>query len=118
MTKQVVIEYKQQINLSLKAIFLLQEIAKRKDAKMGFWSEDDWLHCEKNIGYSGPVDEPNSTRAAFYELTDSRMLVRCDSGTPDTYFQFGVGEKAANTVEQWVNIDTSEFKYLKPKTAR
>lgn len=108
------IKYTEEFQLTLKQIFILQEMFSFPDHEMGFWSEHDYLHRQYYIGYSYKVDIERSTQDDFYGLRELGLIESSDSGAEGTYFRCKISKKGLKIFPQIQNVDTSSLYFLRP----
>lgn len=108
------ITYTEEFELSLKEIFILQEIFSFPDHEMGFWSSHDYLHDRPHKGYTFQVDESRNTQDAFYGVREKGLIERSDSGAEGTYFRYKISQKGWQIFRQIEFVDTSSLHHLRP----
>lgn len=106
--------YKEELYLSLKAIFLLKIFFKLPNNQIDYSVRYDWMRREFTNSYLGPRDEHKSTNVAFYELTENELVeypeVDCDS-----YLKVVLSKKGKYFENKVKRIDTKEFDDLIPE---
>jgi len=106
--------YKEEIEISLKAIFLLQILFKLPDKTMNTSSKYDWMHHEYYTEFYGPTDEHKSTNKAWNELRDTELITSVDVGE-DCYFQYKISKKAEALKSKILRKNTKMYNNLIPK---
>lgn len=106
------ITYTEEFTLTLKQIFILQEMHSFPDHEMGFWSDHDYLHTKYYKGYT--VNEEKSTQDDFYGLSKLGLIENSDSGHEGTYFRYKINQKGLKIFPQIQNVDCSSLYWLRP----
>lgn len=102
------ITYSEEFELSLKQIFILQEMFSFLDYEMGFWQSHDYLHST----YSR--DKDRNTQDDFYGLKELGLIESSDSGREGSYFRYKISKKGLIIFPQIKNVDASSLYYLRP----
>ncbi len=113
----MILKYTEKIDLSLKAVFLLQIMLRLPDREMNYSMDFDWMHSEYQPAgkyYSSDIDEERSTRKAFNELVHSGLIQSIEAGE-GCYFGYEVSKKTDTLIRQFKKVDTSEFESLIPE---
>lgn len=108
------ITHTEEFELSLKEIFILQEMFSFSDHEMGFWGDHDYLHSRPTIGYTSKVDEERNTHDSFCSLREKGLIDRSDSGAEGTYFRYKISEKGLKIYQQIERVDTTSLHFLRP----
>lgn len=115
--------YKQEFELSLKAIFILKIFLKLPNNEIDTSMRCDWLHREVTHNWTEENrikqicwkrNEEASLDKAFNELRDNELL-DCPEVGEGCYFRYVLSDKAKYFINKIKRINTKEFDYLIPE---
>lgn len=113
-TEVVRITYKEEIPLTLKALYLLKVMYNLPNMRIYTSGEYDWMRRDYDVLFCDAKNERRSTRAAFGTLIDVGLVKAADA-RPDAYFEYNVTDKGLRLRMAVEAIDTSEYDFLMPE---
>ena len=112
--KKIKIIYSEEINLSLKAIFLLKILFKVHNQELRGWTAHDWLHREIKDTYFAPRNEHKSMDIAWRELKDNELVEPVEV-CEDCYWKYKLTKKANVIKSKIIRRKTSMYDDLIPE---
>lgn len=107
--------YEENIELTLKAIFLLKIFFKLKYGYMSYSDEYDWMHRETNLPNTYYIrDEFKSMDKAYWELKENNLIENIDV-SEGSYLKSKISKKGEYFKDKLDIFDTPEFDILIPE---
>lgn len=111
--EKIKFKYIENIELSLRAIFLLKIFFRLHNYTMYTSAPYDWMHRKYEIKYNIRDDE-KSNDIAWYELRDNGLIQSVEVGE-GCYFKYEISKKGKTFKRKISKINTDVYNHLIPK---